>query len=122
MSKRELIKQVRIDIPEANSLSDEDFRLIHISFEPLFWCNLQNMNCIFSPADTVENFTSELAQKLQEKFPNQAPDNIGLTTTLLSCQKIYGRFHDFPDGSTLFVSLSYRHNQWKKELEFYKLS
>ena len=120
MTKIELIEQLLLDIPEANILTEKDFRHVYISFEPLLWCSLEKMNCIFAPADTIEDFACDVVKLLQTKFPNQAPENIGLSKDIVATKRLSGSFHEYPDGCTLYVSFTFRNNKCKRAFEFYQ--
>ena len=112
--KEQLIARLKIDMPEYRCLGEQSFKHVTIRLDGLLWCNQPVMECIFGKEDKIEDFASELCNTLKHVYPDDAPDDLGLSFELISPTTILtGSFFDYDDGAVMHVAWTHRNNKWK---------
>lgn len=116
--KKELLRKLCIDIPEAKQFAEKEMRYIKISFNTLFWCDMKDMDCIFGPYDEIEVFAEQLCSEIKKRYPDDAPDQIGFTLSMIHMankpnERLSGNFLQFEDGDILHIGWTQRNGKWK---------
>jgi hypothetical protein len=92
--------------------SDVKYVVIHFSRIP--WCKFDPLECIFGEEDSFEEFSQELIKILQQHYPKQSKDIIGLVYSDSTNKYYYrGKAFDLLNDNDILYLTKLKYTHWQ---------